>query len=94
MNYIVVSWAPSSGYNVERRSANMYDIGKSHWDGHYEDASLTVTVYPTKNSATQYDVPDAWMPIWEGQLGAKSKAYVAKDTVNYVTLNVDCKILP
>lgn len=92
MNYIKVSWAPSSGYSVERRSATMYDVGKSHWDDHWEDASLTV--YPTTNSSTQYDVPDAWLPIWQGQLGAKSKAYVTKDTVNYVTLNVDCQILP
>jgi hypothetical protein len=88
MNYIQVKWTVASGSTIERRSATMYQNGRSHWGSILSSDSKTV--YPTGNSMTQYDVPDAWLPLWEGNMGARSKAYVKNGTV---TLNVNCSLM-
>lgn len=93
MNYIQVWWTTNGkGAIVSNRSGEILQYGKSHWGAKWTDH--TKNIKPTKNSKTQYDVPDAWEPIWEGWVGAKTKATV-KNVVNgkTYTLNVKLRLL-
>lgn len=91
MNYIHVSWSAGGSDTISGRTAVMYEDGKSHWGAKL--VRHTLTVYPSKNSSTTYDVPDSWEPVWEGLIGARSEAKVSHAGKTY-TLKVDCRLTP
>lgn len=90
MNYIEVSWTAPSGSTISNRKVKMIDKGKSNYGVHSSNMELSKT--PSSNSKTKYDVPDEWLPIFEGILGATSTATVKKGS-SQGTLTVDTRIL-
>lgn len=90
MNYIVTSWSVPASAFVSNRSLLMYQKGKSNYGSHLSNASKTV--YPSMNSAQSFNVPDEWIPIFEGLVGANANSIVITGGLSY-SLSVKCNIM-
>lgn len=90
MNSVRTSWSKSSGAFVSNRKLLIRQIGKSHFGDHYDNVS--VTKYPSSDSATTFDVPDAWLPLWEGLQEARTTSTVVSSGLSY-SLTVNNQIL-
>lgn len=90
MNSVRTSWSKSNGAFVSNRKLLIEQVGKSHFGDHYDN--VKVTKYPTSDSSQTFDVPDSWLPLWEGIQQATTTSTVVSGGLSY-SLTVKNRIL-